>query len=236
MDRDLEPLDREGESGGNWGNSSAGWGGRLVGLGERLSGNGGTLPPIGETAPRFGHRVDPLGEVSRRLGAFPGPVGAEASEDGGKVPELRGEPPRVGGIDPAALRKVSAILNETTQESSSSMANRPSDLRARLVRAIEADLIGPFDPETGEEVLRLPLRRRILLRTVQPLPRPVVPALGHAEGLAFFGGRASLPGMLSAVSMDQARLRSPGRGTGCPPRVSFTGSLQPSPGCGRGPA
>jgi hypothetical protein len=48
------------------------------------------------------------------------------------------------------------------------MANRPSDLRARLVRALEADLIGPFDPETGEEVLRLPPSRWYLTGFLAP--------------------------------------------------------------------
>lgn len=47
------------------------------------------------------------------------------------------------------------------------MAN-PSDLRARLVRALEADVIGPFDPETGEEVLRLPPSRWYLTGFLAP--------------------------------------------------------------------
>jgi hypothetical protein len=48
------------------------------------------------------------------------------------------------------------------------MANRPSDLRARLVRALEADLIGPFDPESGEEALRLPPSRWYLTGFLAP--------------------------------------------------------------------
>jgi hypothetical protein len=48
------------------------------------------------------------------------------------------------------------------------MANSPSDLRERLVRALEADLIGPFDPETGEEVLRLPPSRWYLTGFLAP--------------------------------------------------------------------
>jgi hypothetical protein len=48
------------------------------------------------------------------------------------------------------------------------MANRPSELRARLVRALEADLIGPFDPESGEEVLRLPPSRWYLTGFLAP--------------------------------------------------------------------
>lgn len=48
------------------------------------------------------------------------------------------------------------------------MANRPCDLRARLVRALEADLIGPFDPESGEEVLRLPPSRWYLTGFLAP--------------------------------------------------------------------
>ena len=48
------------------------------------------------------------------------------------------------------------------------MANRPSDLRARLVLALEADLIGPFDPESGEEVLRLPPSRWYLTGFLAP--------------------------------------------------------------------
>jgi hypothetical protein len=48
------------------------------------------------------------------------------------------------------------------------MANRPSELRERLVRALEADLIGPFDPETGEEVLRLPPSRWYLTGFLAP--------------------------------------------------------------------
>lgn len=47
------------------------------------------------------------------------------------------------------------------------MAN-PSDLRARLVRALEADLIGPFDPETGEETLPLPPSRWYLTGFLAP--------------------------------------------------------------------
>jgi hypothetical protein len=48
------------------------------------------------------------------------------------------------------------------------MANSPSDLRERLVRALEADLIGPFDPESGEEVLRLPPSRWYLTGFLAP--------------------------------------------------------------------
>jgi hypothetical protein len=48
------------------------------------------------------------------------------------------------------------------------MANRPSELRARLVRALEADLIGPFDPESGEEVLPLPPSRWYLTGFLAP--------------------------------------------------------------------
>ncbi|MES1244262.1 MAG: DISARM system helicase DrmA [Acidobacteriota bacterium] len=48
------------------------------------------------------------------------------------------------------------------------MANRPSDLRERLVRALEADLIGPFDPETGDEVLPLPPMRWYLTGFLAP--------------------------------------------------------------------
>ncbi len=48
------------------------------------------------------------------------------------------------------------------------MANSPSDLRERLVRALEADLIGPFDPETGEEALRLPPSRWYLTGFLAP--------------------------------------------------------------------
>jgi hypothetical protein len=48
------------------------------------------------------------------------------------------------------------------------MASSPSDLRASLVRALEADLIGPFDPETGEEVLSLPPARWYLTGFLAP--------------------------------------------------------------------
>lgn len=44
----------------------------------------------------------------------------------------------------------------------------PSDLRDTLVRALEADLIGPFDPETGEEVLPLPPSRWYLTGFLAP--------------------------------------------------------------------
>jgi len=55
-----------------------------------------------------------------------------------------------------------------TQESPPLMANSPSDLRERLVRSLEADLIGPFDPEAGEEVLRLPPSRWYLTGFLAP--------------------------------------------------------------------
>jgi hypothetical protein len=48
------------------------------------------------------------------------------------------------------------------------MANCPSELRERLVRALEADLIGPFDPETGEETLPLPPTRWYLTGFLAP--------------------------------------------------------------------
>lgn len=48
------------------------------------------------------------------------------------------------------------------------MENRPSELRERLVRALEADLIGPFDPESGEEALRLPPSRWYLTGFLAP--------------------------------------------------------------------
>jgi hypothetical protein len=48
------------------------------------------------------------------------------------------------------------------------MADDPSALRARLVRALEADIIGPFDPATGEEVLRLPPSRWYLTGFLAP--------------------------------------------------------------------
>ena len=48
------------------------------------------------------------------------------------------------------------------------MANSPSDLRESLVRALEADLVGPFDPATGEEVLRLPPSRWYLTGFLAP--------------------------------------------------------------------
>lgn len=48
------------------------------------------------------------------------------------------------------------------------MAKRPSDLRERLVRALEADLIGPFDPENGDETLPLPPSRWYLTGFLAP--------------------------------------------------------------------
>ena len=48
------------------------------------------------------------------------------------------------------------------------MANSPSELREQLIRALEADLIGPFDPESGEELLRLPPSRWYLTGFLAP--------------------------------------------------------------------
>lgn len=48
------------------------------------------------------------------------------------------------------------------------MANSPSELREQLIHALEADLIGPFDPESGEEVLRLPPSRWYLTGFLAP--------------------------------------------------------------------
>jgi len=48
------------------------------------------------------------------------------------------------------------------------MASSPSELREQLIRALEADLIGPFDPESGEEVLRLPPSRWYLTGFLAP--------------------------------------------------------------------
>ena len=48
------------------------------------------------------------------------------------------------------------------------MANTPEEIREKIVRALEADLVGPFDPESGEEVLPLPPSRWYLTGFLAP--------------------------------------------------------------------
>ncbi|HEV7516045.1 MAG TPA: DNA/RNA helicase, partial [Thermoanaerobaculia bacterium] len=48
------------------------------------------------------------------------------------------------------------------------MANTPEEIREQIVRALEADLVGPFDPKSGEEVLPLPPSRWYLTGFLVP--------------------------------------------------------------------
>jgi hypothetical protein len=59
----------------------------------------------------------------------------------------------------------------------------PEDVRVHLIAALEADLVGPFDPSSGQEVLPLPPSRWYLTGFLAPklgaLPDPDDP---DAEG------------------------------------------------------